>query len=146
MAIDQLLDAFRATVISSGNGNLMRVTIGFCSSIVREWIFTLPQKCRDMQTALTIMCGPSSLGRGQVVYSATSSSSCVENLFQHAWGTINDASIFLEGSVLGRCRHCSRNYEARGASGGKYEAGIVIFCILAAVDRFSWISRIAESH
>ncbi len=49
-------------------------------------------------------------------------------------------------SVLGRCRHCSGNYEARGASGGKYEARIVIFCILAAVDRFSRISRKAESH
>ena len=34
----------------------------------------------------------------------------------------------------------SGNYEARGASGGKYEAQIVIFCILAAVNRFSRIS------
>ena len=34
----------------------------------------------------------------------------------------------------------SRNYEARGASGGKYEAQIVIFRILAAVNRFSRIS------
>jgi hypothetical protein len=40
----------------------------------------------------------------------------------------------------------SRNYEARGASGGKYEAQIVIFRILAAVNRFSRISRKAESH
>ena len=32
--------------------------------------------------------------------------------------------------------HCSRNYEAWGASGSKYKARIVIFCILAAVDRF----------
>jgi hypothetical protein len=32
------------------------------------------------------------------------------------------------------------NYEARGASGKKYKAQIVIFCILVAVNRFSWIS------
>ncbi len=38
----------------------------------------------------------------------------------------------------------SGNYEARGASGGKYEAQIVIFRILAAVNRFSRISRKAE--
>jgi hypothetical protein len=41
------------------------------------------------------------------------------------------------GVCWGRCRHSSANYEARGASGGKYEAQIVIFCILAAVDRFN---------
>ena len=34
----------------------------------------------------------------------------------------------------------SGNYEARGASGGKYEAQIVIFHILATVNRFSRIS------
>jgi hypothetical protein len=54
-------------------------------------------------------------------------------------------ALKLNHSLLGRCRHCSGNYEARGASGGKYEARIVIFCILAAVDRFSRISRKAES-
>ena len=53
-----------------------------------------------------------------------------------------------------RCTHCSNykargasgNYEARGASGGKYEAWMVIFCILAAVNRFSWISWKEESR
>jgi hypothetical protein len=35
----------------------------------------------------------------------------------------------------------SGNYEARGANGRKYEAQIVIFCILAAVNRFSCISQ-----
>ncbi len=57
-----------------------------------------------------------------------------------------------------RCRHCSNykawgasgnykargasgDYEARGASGRKYKAQMVIFCILAAVNRFSQISR-----
>ncbi len=49
------------------------------------------------------------------------------------------------GVCWGRCRHCSGNYEAWGASGGKYEARIVIFHILAVVDRFSWISWKAES-
>ena len=39
----------------------------------------------------------------------------------------------------------SGNYEAQGASGGKYEAQMVIFHILAAVNRFSRISRKAES-
>ncbi len=61
-----------------------------------------------------------------------------------------------------RCRHCS-NYEAQGASGnykawgvsgdykawgasgGKYKARMVIFCLLAAVKRFSWISPKEES-
>ncbi len=40
----------------------------------------------------------------------------------------------------------SGDYEARGASGGKYKARMVIFCILAAVNRFSWISRKEESR
>ena len=40
----------------------------------------------------------------------------------------------------------SGNYEARGASGGKYKARMVIFCILAAVNRLSWISWKEESH
>ncbi len=34
-----------------------------------------------------------------------------------------------------RCRHCSGNYKARGVSGEKYEAQIVIFCILVTVER-----------
>jgi hypothetical protein len=55
-----------------------------------------------------------------------------------------------------RCRHCSNykargasgnykawgassNYKARGASGGKYKARMMIFRILAAVNRFSRI-------
>ncbi len=50
------------------------------------------------------------------------------------------------GVCWGRCRHCSRNYEAQGASGGKYKARIAIFWILAAVDRFSQISWKVESH
>ncbi len=40
----------------------------------------------------------------------------------------------------------SGDYKAWGASGGKYEAQMVIFCILAAVNRFSWISRKEESR
>jgi hypothetical protein len=38
------------------------------------------------------------------------------------------------------------NCEVQGANGRKYEAQIVIFCILVAVNRFSWISWKAESH
>ncbi len=37
-------------------------------------------------------------------------------------------------------RGASGDYEARGASGGKYKARIVIFRILAAVNKFSRIS------
>ncbi len=48
--------------------------------------------------------------------------------------------------VNGNYKLVSRNYEAWGASGGKYEAQIVIFRILAAVNRFSRISWKAESH
>jgi hypothetical protein len=40
----------------------------------------------------------------------------------------------------------SGNYKALGASGGKYKAQIVIFCILAAVNRFSRISRETKSR
>ncbi len=40
-----------------------------------------------------------------------------------------------------KARGASGDYEARGASGGKYEAQMVIFRILAAVNRFSRISR-----
>ena len=43
-------------------------------------------------------------------------------------------------------RGASGDYEARGASGGKYKAQIVIFCLLAAVNRFSRISWKAESR
>ncbi len=48
--------------------------------------------------------------------------------------------------LCGEWRLDSGNYKAWGASGGKYEAQIVIFCILAAVNRFSRISREAESR
>jgi hypothetical protein len=47
--------------------------------------------------------------------------------------------------LCGEWQLVSGNYKTRGASGGKYEAQIVIFCILAAVNRFSWISWKAES-
>ncbi len=40
----------------------------------------------------------------------------------------------------------SGDYDAWGVSGGKYEARMVIFCILATVNRFSWISWKEESH
>jgi hypothetical protein len=39
--------------------------------------------------------------------------------------------------LCGEWRLVSGNYEARGVSGRKYEAQIVIFCILADVNRFS---------
>ena len=46
--------------------------------------------------------------------------------------------------LCGEWQLVSGNYEARGASGGNYEAQIVIFRILAA--GFSWISLKAESR
>ncbi len=38
--------------------------------------------------------------------------------------------------LCGEWQLVSGNYEARGASGGKFEAQIVIFCILATVNSF----------
>jgi hypothetical protein len=49
----------------------------------------------------------------------------------------NQEEAALTGNIVG---HCSGNYYARGASGKKYEAQIVIFRILVPVNRFSWIS------
>ncbi len=66
-------------------------------------------------------------------------------IFQLRFGALLGTQVHHR-SVLGRWRHCSGNYKARGASGGKYEARIVIFHILAAIDRFSWISWKAESR
>jgi hypothetical protein len=48
--------------------------------------------------------------------------------------------------LCGEWQLVSRNYKAWEASGGKYKARIAIFCILAAVNRFSWISPKAENH
>ncbi len=50
------------------------------------------------------------------------------------------------GLCWGRCRHCSGNYKAQRASGGKKEAWIAIFWTLAAAERFSRISRKVEIH
>ncbi len=46
--------------------------------------------------------------------------------------------------LCGEWQLVSGNYKAWGAGGEKYEAQIVIFRILAAVNRFSCISRKAE--
>ncbi len=54
----------------------------------------------------------------------------------NAWGASGDYKAW----------GASGNYEARGASGGKYEARMVIFCILATVNRFSRVSRKEESR
>jgi hypothetical protein len=48
--------------------------------------------------------------------------------------------------LCGEWQLVSGNYEARGASGRKYEAQIVIFRILAAVNRSSRISRKAKNR
>ncbi len=45
-----------------------------------------------------------------------------------------------------KVRGASGNYKAWGASGGKYKARMVIFRILATVNRFSWISWKEESR
>ncbi len=37
-----------------------------------------------------------------------------------------------------KARGASGDYKAWGASGGKYKARMVIFCILAVINRFSW--------
>ncbi len=64
-------------------------------------------------------------------------------IFQFRFGALLGTQVHHR-SVLGRCRHCSENYEARRASGRKYEAQIVVFLILATVDRFFRISWKAE--
>ncbi len=66
-------------------------------------------------------------------------------IFQCRFGALLGTQVHHR-SVLGRCRHCSGNYKAWGASGEKYKARVAIFRILAAVDRFSWISRKVESR
>ncbi len=48
--------------------------------------------------------------------------------------------------LCGEWRWVSGNYKAQGASGGKYKAQIVIFHILAAVNRFYHISWKLESR
>ncbi len=48
--------------------------------------------------------------------------------------------------VSGNYKLVSGKYKAWGASGRKYEAQIVIFCILAALNKVSRIFRKAESH
>jgi hypothetical protein len=50
------------------------------------------------------------------------------------------------GSGDYEARGASGDYKAWGASGRKYEAQMVILCILAALDRFSWISWKEESR
>ncbi len=47
--------------------------------------------------------------------------------------------------LCGEWQLVSGNYKAQVASGGKYEAQKVIFCILATINRFSWISQKAEN-
>jgi hypothetical protein len=62
---------------------------------------------------------------------------------------MTDISTYMSltlARLCGEWQLVSGNYKARGASGGKYEAQIVIFRILAAVNRFSWISWKAESR
>ncbi len=53
-----------------------------------------------------------------------------------AWGASGDYEA----------RGASGDYKAQGASGGKYEARMVIFHILATVNRFSQISWKEESR
>ncbi len=77
--------------------------------------------------------------------------------------TLTAAELKAAGGCWVSCRHCSNykargasgnykawgasgNYEAQGVSGGKYEARMVIFHILATVNRFSQISWKEESR
>jgi hypothetical protein len=62
---------------------------------------------------------------------------------------MTDISTYMSltlAKLCGEWQLVSGNYKARGASGGKYKAQIVIFRILAAINRFSWISWKAESR
>jgi hypothetical protein len=62
---------------------------------------------------------------------------------------MTDISTYMSSTLARLCGEwqlVSGNYEARGTSGRKYKAQIVIFRILAAVNRHSWISQKAESR
>ncbi len=69
----------------------------------------------------------------------------IVNCTAKCWPTFQHTSLTL-ARLCGEGPLVSGNYKALGASGGKYEAQIVIFCILAAVNRFSQISWKAESR
>ncbi len=61
---------------------------------------------------------------------------------------MTDISTYMSLTLARLCDEwqlVSGNYKAQGASGGKYEAQIVIFRILAAVNRFSRNSWKSES-
>ncbi len=60
------------------------------------------------------------------------------------WDTL--AMSLTLARLCGEWRLVSWNYKAWGVSGRKYEDQIVIFCILAAINRFSQISWKAESR
>ena len=62
-----------------------------------------------------------------------------------AWGASGDYEA-RGASGDYKAQGASGDYKAWGASGGNYEARMEIFRILAAVNRFSWISRKEESH
>ncbi len=70
---------------------------------------------------------------------------CTHYSGSEAWGASGNYEA-RGASGDDKARGASGDYEAWGASGRKYEARMVIFRILAAVNRFSWISRKEESH
>jgi hypothetical protein len=66
----------------------------------------------------------------------------------HCWVRCKHCSDYEARGASGnyKAQGASGNYKAWGASGGKYKARMVIFCILAAVNRFSWITWKEESR
>ncbi len=66
----------------------------------------------------------------------------------HCWVRYMHGGNYEAWGVSGNyeARGASGDYKARGASGGKYEARMMIFRILAAVNRFSRISWKEESR
>ncbi len=66
---------------------------------------------------------------------------------EHAAAAAAAVVAAVAAAVVGYCSGYYEAWSASGrASGKKYKAQIVIFCILLAVNRFSWISRKAKIH
>ncbi len=80
--------------------------------------------------------------RGQLHLNVT------EEILKRCWVRYTHSGNYKARGASGdyEARGASGDYEARGASGRKYEARMVIFRILAAVNKFSQISWKEESR
>ncbi len=91
--------------------------------------------------AATVAAAAAAVAAGAAAVAAVAAAAVDIGLVHHS----THMSLTL-ARLCGEWQLVSGNYEARGASGGKYEARIAIFRILTTVNRFSRISRKAENH